>query len=87
MSHRLNISSTALRAIAALPKREQRRAKLRIDALADNPRPHGYVKLSGHANLYRIRFGDYRIIYSIHDDVLVVLVIHVAHRRESYRDL
>ena len=56
-----------------------------IDALEANPRPFGYDKLAGRENEYRIRVGDYRIIYAIHDDVLVVLVIEVGPRDQVYR--
>jgi mRNA interferase RelE/StbE len=52
--------------------------------LKENPRPRGSIKLSGE-NAYRIRVSDYRIIYAIYDDRLVVLVIDVGHRREVYR--
>lgn len=57
----------------------------RIEALANDPRPKGCVRLQGNESLYRIRQGEYRIIYCIEDDVLTVLVIKVAHRREVYR--
>ena len=56
-----------------------------IDELAQNPRPAGCAKLVGTANDWRIRVGDYRIIYEIHDTRLIVLVVRVAHRREVYR--
>jgi mRNA interferase RelE/StbE len=56
-----------------------------IERLVDDPRPHGSKKLVGADRTYRIRVGDYRIVYEIEDKVLVVLVIRVAHRREAYR--
>ncbi len=56
----------------------------RIQALAIDPRPTGSEKLSGH-DLYRIRQGNYRVLYSIQDTDLVVLVIKVGHRRDVYR--
>lgn len=56
-------------------------------SLASNPRPEGYTKLKGADNLYRIRCGDYRIIYTIQDDVLIVLVIEVGHRKDIYKCL
>jgi mRNA interferase RelE/StbE len=56
-----------------------------IDSLADDPRPRGAVKLAGDQDFYRIRAGDYRIIYSITDEKLIVLVIAVGHRRDIYR--
>jgi len=75
------------RAISRFPKKSQLQIAARIDALAVNPRPHGCVKLSGHDILWRVRAGDYRVIYEIHDDHRVVIVLIVAHRRESYRGL
>ena len=56
----------------------------RIEALAENPRGMGAVKLSGH-NAYRIRVGDYRIIYAVLDDRMLVLVVELGHRRDIYR--
>jgi mRNA interferase RelE/StbE len=56
-----------------------------LEGLSDAPRRHGSKKLVGADRTYRIRVGDYRIVYEIDDDVLVVLVIRVAHRREVYR--
>lgn len=68
-----------------LPKIEQRRIVKRIEILAVEPRPFGAKKLSGEENLYRIRSGDYRIIYQIQDKILLVLVVKIGHRREVYR--
>lgn len=56
----------------------------RIESLADNPRPSGCIRLQGGNELYRVRQGDYRIIYGIQDDVLTVLVVKVGHRKEVY---
>ena len=56
-----------------------------IKKLANNPRPFGYIKLAGFDKLYRIRIGGYRIIYSIKDDVLIVEVIKIDHRRNVYK--
>jgi mRNA interferase RelE/StbE len=58
-----------------------------ILALADNPRLAGCVRLSGQFHLWRIRIGDYRVLYEIQDKLLIVLVVSVAHRREVYRGL
>ncbi|MDJ0899633.1 MAG: type II toxin-antitoxin system RelE/ParE family toxin [Xenococcus sp. MO_188.B8] len=57
----------------------------KIDALATEPRPEGVVKLKGEENLYRIRVGDYRVIYNVQDDRLLVLVVKVGHRGDVYR--
>lgn len=59
----------------------------KILALTSEPRPNGAVKLSGSLNLYRIRYGDYRIIYQINNEQLAILVVKVGHRREVYRTL
>ena len=63
----------------------KRRIGQAIDALAMNPRPPGGVKLTGEENAWRIRVGDYRVLYEIHDARLVILVIRIANRREAYR--
>lgn len=56
-----------------------------LDVLADDPRPPGSTQLVGGAGERRVRAGDYRIIYEVHDGELVVLVLRMAHRREVYR--
>lgn len=63
----------------------QRRLTQAIRGLAETPRPSGCVKLSGEENVYRIRVGDYRIVYQIKDEQLIVLVVAIGHRREIYR--
>ncbi len=55
-------------------------------SLGDNPRPYGYVKFKGPDNLFRIRIGPYRIIYTIEDDKLIVLVVEIGDRKDVYRD-
>ena len=55
-----------------------------LHALADDPRPHGVKKLKGYRDYWRIRVGDYRIIYAIQDDRLLVIVIRIGHRRDVY---
>jgi mRNA interferase RelE/StbE len=84
MTYRVIVTPAADRAVAKLPRQIRERIAERLRALADNPRPVGSIKLAGE-DLYRIRVGDYRIIYSIEDDRLVILVVDVGHRREIYR--
>ena len=57
----------------------------KLEELEDNPRPMGVEKLSGREDLYRVRVGDWRIVYAIQDQKLIILVVKVAHRREVYR--
>ena len=85
--HTVAILPSALRQLAEFPRRDQKRIKERIDGLAANPRPPGAKKLKGESDLYRLRSGNYRIIYSIEDVRLIVLVIRIGHRRDVYRDL
>ena len=85
MSYRVSFNAHAARSFRRLPKSIQARLKPEIDALRDNPRPFGSEKLSGLEDTYRIRVGDYRILYEVHDRVLLVLVVETGHRREVYR--
>ena len=71
--------------LAPIPKRDVQRIIEAIKALADDPRPQQSRKLSG-AEKYRLRCGVYRVLYEIHDDVLVVCVVKVGHRKDVYRD-
>lgn len=83
-SYRLFIKASAAREIEALPKADRRRIVARIAALAENPRGAGAEKLSGR-DQFRIRQGDYRILYEISDAEVVVTVVKVGHRRDVYR--
>ena len=87
MAHTVEILPAALKQLQALPRPDQRRVRDRIDRLADNPRPHGSTKLEGADDLHRIRVGQYRVIYSIHDKELVVVVVRVGNRRDVYRNV
>jgi mRNA interferase RelE/StbE len=84
--YRVEILDSALRQLEKLPRDQRDRIREHIRELATNPRPHGSIKLKGEDDLYRIRVGDYRVIYTIRDDELIVLVLRVGHRREVYRD-
>ena len=75
---------SARKELNGIPKRDLQRIMERIASLADNPRPAGSEKLSGQER-YRIRQGNYRILYSIQDCELTIWVVKVGHRREVYR--
>jgi mRNA interferase RelE/StbE len=70
-----------------LPKSVLAAVVKKIQTLAKNPQPNGSVKLQGSMSLYRVRYSDYRILYTINNEELVILVIKVAHRKEVYRDI
>jgi mRNA interferase RelE/StbE len=78
----------ARKALADLPKRDQVRVDQRIQSLADHPRPHGSIPLKGtNRSLWRLRVGDFRVLYKIEDDRLIVIVIDIGNRRDVYRGL
>ena len=84
MLYALEYLPSASKSIEKLPRQIQQRILDRLEVLSSNPRLPGSVKLSGQ-DAYRVRVGDYRIIYTIHDQRLIVVVIHIGHRREVYR--
>ncbi len=86
MSYEVQILPKAVRQIKALSVDVRQDITLTIQSLANEPRPIGVKKLSGEKNIYRIRVGNYRVLYQIVDKVLVVVVVSVGHRREVYRD-
>ncbi len=82
--HEVRLQPEAVRAFGRLGGRMQERIESAIDGLATDPRPHGAVKLAGRDD-FRIRVGDYRIVYAVDDAERLVLVARIAHRREVYR--
>jgi len=82
-SYKLLIKPSAAKDLQALPKKDRQRVVTKIQGLAQDPRPPGCEKLSGH-DLYRVRQGNYRVLYTVHDAELVV-IISIGHRREVYR--
>jgi mRNA interferase RelE/StbE len=83
----IEFARTARRELADIPKDAQRRIAQKIDALAIDPRPQGVEKLSGHDALYRVRVGDFRIIYEIQDRRVIVTILRIGNRRDVYRGL
>ena len=87
MTYTIEYRSSVKKDMRRLDAETVRRIDAAILALAENPRPPKCVKLAGNSDLWRIRVGDYRVLYEINDQILVVLLISVAHRREAYRGL
>lgn len=85
--YEVEIERTAAVAIARLPKPDRNRVLAKIQGLATVPRPHGCTKLTGMTDAYRVRVGNYRIVYVVDDGINIVTVTRVAHRREVYRRL
>ena len=87
MAYRVEIKPQAEKALGRLPNPQRGRVALAIDGLARNPRPAGCAKIVGAPDAYRIRVGDYRVVYEIEDRVLTVYVVRIGHRKEVYRGL
>lgn len=85
MRYRIEVAPPAARQLRKLDVQARQRVQAAIELLADEPRPAGAKKLAGGEGEWRVRTGDYRVVYEIHDQVLVVLVVAVGHRREIYR--
>jgi mRNA interferase RelE/StbE len=84
MALQVYICPRAGRQIEALPKAVRDRIRIKLLALADNPRPSGCKVLEASSDIYRIRVGDYRATYCIRDNELMILVLRIANRREIY---
>jgi len=85
MPYTVIIKKTAQKQILKLPKIYYDKVKTAILELEENPRPHGCIKLTDSENIYRIRVGIYRIVYSIEDEKLIVYIFDVDHRKDVYR--
>jgi len=85
VTFRIDVTPAARRDLSKLPRDVLRRIDAHILALAENPYPAGAKKLEGDEGLFRIRVGDYRIIYTVERRRLVILIVRVRHRREVYR--
>lgn len=87
MSHNVQIAGGALREIRALPVDARGAIGAAIDKLAADPRPAGAKKIADVADCYRVRSGDYRIVYTVKDSILTVNIVTVGHRAEVYKGL
>ena len=83
-SYKLYIKPSAVKEIESLPKKDRARVVQKIQGLTTDPRPPGCEKLTGD-DKYRVRQGRYRIVYSIKDDELIVIVVKVGHRKDIYK--
>jgi len=84
LTYSIEILRSAQKQLKKIDRKDQDRIISSIKTLADNPRPQGCKKLSGRP-AWRIRIGSYRVIYEIKDDMLLVLVVHIGHRKDVYR--
>lgn len=84
MTYRVTLSPMAARQLRKLDAQVRRRIQAALELLAEQPRPPSATRLGGGASEWRVRTGDYRIVYEIEDDHLLILVLRLGHRREVY---
>ena len=87
MIYKVVLSRKAEKQLDNIPDPYYKSIKEHLKKLELNPRPNGYAKLVGYLDLYRIRVSNYRIIYSIHDDILRVEVINIDHRKQIFKNI
>ena len=83
--HQIVLARQAVRSLAQLQRQDQQRIRAALDLLAENPRPPRCLSLKGEEGVYRIRVGDFRILYEVFDQALVMQMIRIGHRREVVR--
>jgi mRNA interferase RelE/StbE len=84
-SYSVELTRTAEKQLRRIAKRDRNRLVEAIRGLVDRPRPHGARKLQGYDHVYRIRVGQYRVVYEILEDRVIVIVLKVGHRKDIYK--
>jgi mRNA interferase RelE/StbE len=87
LSYRIEIKRSAAKALKKIPKASRKRIVDKIDSLAESPPNPDTTKMKGNNPFHKVRIGDYRIVYEIQEDVLVILVVKIGHRKDIYINL
>jgi mRNA interferase RelE/StbE len=87
VKYKIQLKRSVVKALKSLPRREIKKIGKKIDSLGQNPVPKDSKKIKGEKDLYRVRVGDYRILYFFQNLALTILVIRVGHRKDIYKDL
>ncbi len=85
MKYTVKIDKQALKALGKLPARQKRQIARKIDSLAEDPHPSDATLIKGQEDIWMIRQGSYRIAYKVMKNVLLILVVHIGHRKDFYR--
>ncbi len=83
VKYKIEFKKSVLKELKSIPDKDIEKILKKIKSLSKNPRPSGCIKLSGQER-YRIRQGNYRILYSIEDDILVIYIVKIGHRKQVY---
>jgi mRNA interferase RelE/StbE len=87
LSYRIEVKSSAAKALRKIPKADQKRIADKIDSLAKNPPNPTVTKMKGNNPFHKVRVGDYRIIYEIQEEVFIILIVKIGHRKDVYKSL
>jgi len=87
LKYSIEFKKSAAKALRKIPKSDQKRIAAKIDSLSENLPDPAITKMKGDNPFHRIRVGDYRIIYEIHGDILLIVILKISHRKEVYRRL
>lgn len=85
MTFRIELTKSAAKTLKAIPKTAQKRIAKKIESLAESPPEPAKTKMKGDNPFHRVRVGDYRIIYEIQNEILLILILKIGHRKEVYR--
>lgn len=87
MSYQIEVKKSAAKALKKIPKADRKRIVDKIDSFAESPPSPDTTKMKGDNPFHKVRVGDYRIVYEIQEDVLLILVVKIGHRKDIYRNL
>ena len=87
MTFRIELTKSAAKALKSIPKKDQKRIAKKMEDLADKPPGPAKTKMKGDNPFHRVRVGDYRVIYEIQNEILLILILKIGHRKEVYRRL
>jgi mRNA interferase RelE/StbE len=87
LSYRIEVKNSAAKSLKKIPKVDRKRIVEKIDSFSDNLPNPDITKMRGNNPFHKVRVGDYRIVYEIQNDILVILVVKVGHRKDIYRNL
>ena len=87
MKYKIEFKRSAAKALGKIPKSDQKRIANKIDSLSENLPDPATTKMKGDNPFHRVRVGDYRIVYEIHGDILLIVILKIGHRKEVYRRL
>ena len=87
MKYRIKVQRSAAKALKKIPKLDRKRVGKKIDSLAEKLPNPDTTKMKGNNPFHKVRVGEYRIVYEIQDDVLLILIVKVGHRKDIYRNL